>query len=69
MATDTVPVFDKASRRWRSLLFCIVGTSLRPTSLSLLNVAPVNSSVESASAMHMASFASEGKNILAKATA
>jgi len=63
-------VFVKASRRSRNLLFCIVGVSFRSTSFSLLKfVMPANSSVESACAMRMTSLASEGKNILAKATA
>lgn len=69
-----LPVFIRASILERSLLFCIMGVSLRSTSLKfplepLGAERPANSDVVSAFAMSMASLASVGKNNLANATA
>lgn len=71
-----LPVFIRASILEISLLFCIMGVSLRSTSLKLPfepfdfdDARPANSDVVSARAMSMASLASKGKNSLANATA
>ena len=73
LMVETSPVFISASTLERSLLFCMAGVSFRSTSLSLPEVLgaaiPPNSSVVSACAICMATFASAGKNSLANATA